>query len=61
LHRYSIKFASFNFAAAWKEMKTTTLTNRWTKLLQDMEPENDFKGFKTSNFHEIMKGTGDRG
>jgi hypothetical protein len=27
LRGYSIKSATFNFAAAWKEMKTTTLAN----------------------------------
>jgi hypothetical protein len=51
--------AIFNFAAAWKEMKTTTLANGWTKLLQDMEPENYFKGFKTFQFlrsHEESRG-----
>jgi hypothetical protein len=29
-----------------------------TKLLQDTEPENDFKRFKTSNFHAIIKRAG---
>jgi hypothetical protein len=43
LHEYSIKSTIFNFAAAWKEMKTMTLANGWTKLLHDMEPENDSK------------------
>jgi hypothetical protein len=36
-------------------MKTTTSANGWTKLLQGTEPENDFKGFETSNFHTIMR------
>jgi hypothetical protein len=27
LHKYSIKSTIFNFAAAWEEMKTTTLAN----------------------------------
>jgi hypothetical protein len=35
------------------------LANGWTKLLQDMEPENDFKGFETSDFHAIIKRAGD--
>jgi hypothetical protein len=52
---YSIKYAIFHFAAAWNEMKTTTLPNGWTKLLQDTEPENDFKGFETSDFHASIK------
>jgi hypothetical protein len=56
LRRYSIKCPHiFNFAATWKEIKATTLANEWTKLLQDMEPENDFKGFKTSDFHAVIK------
>jgi hypothetical protein len=50
LHRYIIKSAIFKFAAAWKEMKITTSANGWTKLLQDTEPENNFKGFKTPIF-----------
>jgi hypothetical protein len=58
-HGYSIKSAIFNFAAAWKEMKTMTSANGWTKLLQDTEPENDFKGFETSNFNIIIKRAGD--
>jgi hypothetical protein len=48
LRGYSIKSTSFNFAVAWKEMKTTTLANGWTNFLQVTEPENDFKGFETS-------------
>jgi hypothetical protein len=40
-------------------MKTTTLANGWTKLLQDTKPENDFKGFKTSDFYVIIKRAGD--
>jgi hypothetical protein len=40
-------------------MKTTILTNGWTKLLQDTEPKNDFKGFETSDFHAIIKRAGD--
>jgi hypothetical protein len=59
LWAYSIKSAIFNFAAAWMEMKTITLANEWTKLLKDMEPENDFKGFKTSEFHATIKRAGD--
>jgi hypothetical protein len=57
LRRYSIKSAILNFAAAWKEMKTMTLANGWTKLLQ--EPENDFRGLETSDFHAIIKRVGD--
>jgi hypothetical protein len=53
--RYSIKSAIFNFAAAWKEMKNMTSANGWTKLLEDMEPENDFKDLETSDFHAIIK------
>jgi hypothetical protein len=58
LRGYSIKSATFNFAAAWKEMKTTTSANWWTEALQDTEPENDFKGFETSDFHAIIKRSG---
>jgi hypothetical protein len=57
--KYSIKFAIFNFAAARKEMKPTTLANGWTKLLKDTERENDFKGFETSDFHAVIKRAGD--
>jgi hypothetical protein len=46
LHGCIIKSAIFNFAAAWKEMKTTTLANGWTKLSEDTEPVNDFKSFE---------------
>jgi hypothetical protein len=40
-------------------MKTTTSANGWTKLLQDTEPENDFKGYETSDFLAIIKRAGD--
>jgi hypothetical protein len=40
-------------------MKTMTLTNGWTNLLQDMEPENDFRGFKTSDIHAFIKRAGE--
>jgi hypothetical protein len=59
LQGYSIKCAIVNFAAAWMEMKTMTLANGWTKLLQNTEPENDFKGSETSDFHAIIKRAGD--
>jgi hypothetical protein len=36
-----------------------TSANGWTKLLQDTEPENDFKGFETFDFHTLMKRAGD--
>jgi hypothetical protein len=36
-------------------MKTTTLANGWTKLLQDTGPESDFKGFEKSDFHAVIK------
>jgi hypothetical protein len=39
-------------------MKTTTVANGCTKLLQDTELENDFKGFETSDFHAILKRAG---
>jgi hypothetical protein len=40
-------------------MKTTTLANGWTKLLQDTGPESNFKGFEASDFHAIIKRAGD--
>jgi hypothetical protein len=58
VRRYSIKSAIFNFAAAWKGMKTMTLANGWAKLLQDTEPKYDFKGFETFDFHAIFRGQG---
>jgi hypothetical protein len=59
LHEYSIKSTVFNFAAAWKEIKTTTLANGWTKLLQDTEPENDFMRFQDIRFtHNHKEGRG---
>jgi hypothetical protein len=36
-------------------MKTTTLANEGTKLLQDTKPENNFKGFKTSKDDEVIE------
>jgi hypothetical protein len=41
------------------DSRNTILANGWTKLLQDMEPENDVKGFETSDSHVIIKRAGD--
>jgi hypothetical protein len=42
-----------------EEDENHNLANVWTKLLQGMEPENNFKGSETSNFHANIKRAGD--
>ncbi|KAG7166895.1 Tigger transposable element-derived protein 7-like 78 [Homarus americanus] len=40
-----------NFAAAAKEVKATTLTNAWKKLLYE---EHDFEGFTSEDCHRTL-------
>lgn len=54
LGAYNIKFILFNLATAWNEMKVTPLTNDLKQLLNKMEDESDFKGFKIPDFYEIV-------
>ena len=57
---YSIKSAIFNFASAWKQVRISTLANCWKKLLLDVDPELDFKGFEAQDFHRIFQASGER-
>ncbi|KAG7164360.1 Tigger transposable element-derived protein 7-like 65 [Homarus americanus] len=54
IKKYNLKSAIFNFAAAWKDVKISTLDNSWKKLLLDTEPELDFEGFEVTNFHCVL-------
>lgn len=40
LKNYSIKSAIFNFAAAWNEVKASTLENGWNNLFRSESPDN---------------------
>jgi hypothetical protein len=60
LHAYNIRSAIFNLAAAWKDMKITTLANAWKKLLYDVEPEMDFEGVEASNFRDSLLTAGNK-
>ena len=57
---YNIKSGIYNFASAWKQVKISTLANCWKKLLQDIDPELDFKGFKAQDFHRVFQACGER-
>ena len=57
--KYSIKSAIFNLAASWKDVKLTTLSNSWNKLLHNTDPELDFEGFQASDFRRTLQLTGE--
>ena len=57
---YNIKSAIFYFASAWKQVRISTLANCWKKLLLDVDPELDFKGFEAQDFHRIFQASGER-
>ena len=57
---YNIKSGIYNFASAWKQVKISTLANCCNKLLQDIDPELDFEGFKPKDFHRVFQACGER-
>ena len=57
---YNIKSGIYNFTSAWKQVKISTLANCWKKLLQDIDPELDFEGFKPKDFHRVFQVCGER-
>ena len=42
---YNTKSAINNFASAWKDVKLTTLSNSWKKIMLDEDPDLDYAGF----------------
>ena len=41
-------------------MKISTLANCWKKLLQDIDPKLDFKGFEAQDFHLVFQACGEQ-
>ena len=44
---------------AWTEMKHTTFTNAWKKLMKDEDYCADFEGFEATDFHQLLKKSGE--
>ncbi|XP_063226872.1 tigger transposable element-derived protein 7-like [Bacillus rossius redtenbacheri] len=61
IRNYSIRSAIFNWASAWKEIKTSTLANGWNKLLFDGAIEPDFLGFEASDYQRTLMAGGETG
>ena len=63
IKNYNIKGAMFNIASAWKDVKTTTLTNAWKIFLYAAEDvEYDFEDFEhndTCFFHRVLRRAGE--
>lgn len=54
LKQYNIRSMIYNFAAAVKELKTSTLVNSWKKLLTNDDDEPDTAGLETVDFHNAL-------
>ena len=60
LPAYNLKQAIFNFNEAWKQVKTTTLTNAWKHLLFDVDvPVVDFTGLEVQDFSHMFRAGGE--
>ena len=57
---YDIKSAIYNFVSGWKDVKMTTLSNLWRKLILDDDPDLDFAGLELNGFHQALLRAGER-
>ncbi|KAK3851778.1 hypothetical protein Pcinc_041599 [Petrolisthes cinctipes] len=60
MKKYTLKSAIFNWATAWKDVKTSTLENGWKRLLSGEEPVVDFEGFEATDFMNQLLNAGER-
>ncbi|KAK3884886.1 hypothetical protein Pcinc_010860 [Petrolisthes cinctipes] len=60
MKKYTLKSAIFNWATAWKDVKTSTLENGWKRLLSGEEPVDDFEGFEATDFMNQLRNAGER-
>ena len=58
IRNYTIKFAIFNFANSWKNLKISTLANSWKNLLINADPDYDFEGFEATDFYHVLQHAG---
>ncbi|KAG0723161.1 Tigger transposable element-derived protein 7 [Chionoecetes opilio] len=56
---YNIGSAIYNMNEAWGEVKLTTLSNVWKKLIMDEDLDFDFHGFEASDFHSLLYKAGE--
>ncbi|KAK3886656.1 hypothetical protein Pcinc_009210 [Petrolisthes cinctipes] len=61
IKNYNFKSAIYNFASSWKDVKITTLSHSWNKLLLDEDPELNFLGFEPQDYHQSLLSAGERG
>ncbi|XP_045104416.1 tigger transposable element-derived protein 7-like [Portunus trituberculatus] len=59
IKNYNIRAAIYNMYEAWREMKHTTFTNAWKKLMKDEDYCADFEGFEATDFHQLLKKSGE--
>ena len=57
---YNLKFGIYNFTSAWKQVKISTRANCWKKVMQDIDPALEFKGFEPKDFHRMFQACGER-
>ncbi|XP_062854201.1 tigger transposable element-derived protein 7-like [Trichomycterus rosablanca] len=60
INNYNLKSAIYNFASSWRDVKITTLSNVWKKLLLDKDFECDFLGFEPQDFHQVLLCAGEK-
>lgn len=60
LKEYNIRSMIFNFAAAVRELKPSTIVNSWKKLLTNKDDEPDTAGLETEDFHNALINGGER-
>ena len=54
IESYNLRSAIFNWAAAWKDMKESTFSGAWKKLLEGTDADVDFSGFDAADFHHHL-------
>ena len=51
---YIVKSAIYNFASAWNDVKMTSLSNSWKKLMLDEDPELHFARIEPNYLHQAL-------
>ena len=59
IKNYTVLSAIYNMNEAWGEIKHTTFSNAWNKLIKDEDFNYDFEGFQASDFHALFRRAGE--
>ena len=59
IKNYSIRSAIYNMNEAWGDIKHTTFSNAWNKLIKNEDFNFDFEGFQASDFHTLLRRAGE--